>query len=93
MSFAIRWSPRAARDLAGIAQFIGEDSADQAQLVAASIYERLSALANFPNIGRKGRLAGTRELVLAPLPFIVVYRVAETTIDVVRILHGAQKWP
>jgi plasmid stabilization system protein ParE len=44
-------------------------------------------------MGRPGRVAGTRELALAPLPFIVVYRVREYRVEIARILHGAQRWP
>jgi len=44
-------------------------------------------------MGRAGRLAETRELALAPLPFIVVYRVKDDRVEIVRILHGAQRWP
>jgi hypothetical protein len=36
---------------------------------------------------------GTRELVMSPLPYIVVYDVREDATYVVRILHGAQQWP
>jgi hypothetical protein len=32
-------------------------------------------------------------LVVRPLPYIVVYQVSEDVVYVVRILHGAQKWP
>jgi toxin ParE1/3/4 len=35
---------------------------------------------------------GTRELVFAGLPFLAVYEVAEE-VQVLRILHGAQRWP
>jgi plasmid stabilization system protein ParE len=44
-------------------------------------------------MGRPRRVAGTRELALAPLPFIVVYRVKEDRVEIARILHGAQRWP
>ncbi|MBV9503785.1 MAG: type II toxin-antitoxin system RelE/ParE family toxin [Acidobacteriia bacterium] len=46
-----------------------------------------------PHRGRPGKKEGTRELVLTPLPYIVVYRIAGDAIYIVRILHGAQKWP
>jgi plasmid stabilization system protein ParE len=36
---------------------------------------------------------GTRELVLAPLPYIVVYRILKGAVEVARVLHGAQRWP
>ena len=47
----------------------------------------------FPNRGRTGRIAGTRELVFGPLPYIAVYRVTEDIVEILRIYHGAQDWP
>jgi addiction module RelE/StbE family toxin len=47
----------------------------------------------FPNRGRTGKKPGTRELVVRPLPYIVVYQVSGDVVYVARILHGAQKWP
>ena len=35
----------------------------------------------------------TRELVIAGLPYIAVYRSQPEVVEVLRILHGAQKWP
>jgi toxin ParE1/3/4 len=43
--------------------------------------------------GRAGRVPGTRELVIAGTPFIIPYRVAENTIQILRVLHGKRKWP
>jgi toxin ParE1/3/4 len=47
----------------------------------------------FPHRGRPGKKENTRELVLSPLPYIVVYRIAGDAVNILRILHGAQKWP
>jgi toxin ParE1/3/4 len=57
------------------------------------VYDAPTALLTSPHIGRPGKKKGTRELVLSPLPYIVVYRITGDVIHVVRILHGAQKWP
>jgi toxin ParE1/3/4 len=39
-------------------------------------------------------VAGTRELVISNTPFIAVYRLVGTErIEVLRLLHGAQRWP
>jgi len=57
------------------------------------IYNAPSELLTFPGRGRPGRRTGTRELVLSPLPYIVVYQIRGEVIDIVRILHGTQKWP
>ena len=98
----IRWSPQAADDLTRIVDFIRQDSTEAARRVAATeIYHRAGGLEGFPNRGRPGRVEGTRELpwrrflsyALAPLPFIVVYRVLEHGVEISNILHGAQRWP
>jgi toxin ParE1/3/4 len=42
-----------------------------------------------PNRGRNGRIAGTRELIFAPLPYIAVYRVKDDRVEILRIYHSA----
>ncbi len=91
----IRWSPDAAADLEGIIEYIERDSPVLAQRTGRAIYERLQMLGTFPHSGRHGRIEGTRELLLPPLPFIVVYRVRQHAgvVEIVNIIHGAQRWP
>jgi toxin ParE1/3/4 len=89
----IRWSPEAAADFAGIVEFIHEQNPSAAYRVANGLYESATSLESFPNRGRLGRVEGTRELVLSPLPFIVVYRVQHRTVEIARVLHGSQRWP
>jgi toxin ParE1/3/4 len=55
--------------------------------------EPSAPLTHFRTEGRPGRVEGTRELVLAPPPFVAVYEVLENEVQVVRILHGVQQWP
>ena len=61
--------------------------------MAETLYDGCSSLENFPYLGRKGRIAGTRELIYSGLPYIVVYRVHDQVIEILRIYHGAQDWP
>lgn len=91
----IRWSPEAADDLGQIVAYIRKDNPVAARRVAQSIYERVGTLADFPNLGRRGRVSSTRELSTAPLPFIIVYRVLvqAEAVEIVNIIHGAQRWP
>ncbi len=89
----IRWSPEAAEDLEHIVNRISRDNPQAARQVADVIYNRCATLENFPDRGRMGRIAGTRELVFAPLPYIVVYRVKPSVVEIVRIYHSAQNWP
>lgn len=89
----IRWSPEAAADFTAVIQYIRQDNSSAAFRVARSIYDAVAQLNTFPNRGRPGRINGTRELPLPRLPFVVVYRVRENTVEIVRLLHGAQQWP
>jgi len=44
-------------------------------------------------VGRTGQKKGTREMVIPGLPFLAVYRVRDELVEIIRILHGAQRWP
>jgi toxin ParE1/3/4 len=46
-----------------------------------------------PEAGRKGRVAKTRELVIARTPFVVAYRIKDETIEILRVFHGSRRWP
>jgi toxin ParE1/3/4 len=85
----VRWTEPTA-----ICDYIKEhDGAEAARKVALRIYERLSSLPQFPHVGRLGQKKGTRELVISGLPFLAVYRVRQDLVEIIRILHGAQRWP
>lgn len=89
----VRWSPEAFSDLARIVEHIRKHNRSAALAVAKTIYEGVSGLKTFPRRGRRGRVDGTRELVLPALPFVVIYRVTQNAVEVARVLHGAQRWP
>nr|WP_281415736.1 type II toxin-antitoxin system RelE/ParE family toxin [Pelotalea chapellei] len=57
------------------------------------IERQTSLLTTQPKMGRVGRVRGTRELVISRTPFIVVYRIEGKRIEILRFIHGAQKWP
>ena len=85
----LRWTEEAARDLERIAKYCFENTPDTAAELVLQLYKAPEALLIFPNRGRPGKI-GTRELVLTPLPYLIVYSVAGETVNIVRILHGAQ---
>jgi addiction module RelE/StbE family toxin len=89
----LRWTQEAANDLEHIADYLLTHAPDRAPELVRAVYDAPSALLTFPNRGRPGKKEGTRELVLTPLPYIVVYTVRGDVIFIVRILHGAQQWP
>ena len=56
------------------------------------IREAAHQLSQFPDSGRPGKVAGTRELVLPQWPYIVVYRVMSDEVQILRAFHAATDW-
>jgi len=86
----IRWTPEATSNLEQISLRIARDNPEAALRTVTIVFERIERLVTFPHGGRVRRDTGTRELVLALLPCIAVYRVMESTIEILHIRHGAQ---
>jgi toxin ParE1/3/4 len=59
------------------------------------IMDQVDNLFDHPEIGRVGRVFGTRELVINGTPFILVYRYKPQAqrVELIRLLHGSQQWP
>jgi len=90
----IRWTQPASQDLTQICDYLSnEDSRATARRIAIQIHERIQTLVEFPELGRPGRKAGTRELIVTGLPYLAIYRIKGGAIELLRILHGAQVWP
>jgi toxin ParE1/3/4 len=88
------WSPQAIDDLTALRAYIAEEDPAAAQRVAIRIVESVEMLLSAnPAIGRPGRVPGTRELVVPRTPFIVPYRLQGNTLQILRIFHGARRWP
>lgn len=93
MNRTLRWTRRALRRLDQIGARISRDNPAAAARVIARLVAVVDALADHPAMGRIGRLEGTRELVLADIPYIIPYRVTPAHIDILTIMHAAQQWP
>lgn len=61
--------------------------------VYAEIRNRSAELAQFPEVGRPGRVPGTRELVLVNYPYILPYRVRNDVVEILRVFHTSQRPP
>jgi toxin ParE1/3/4 len=86
----IRWTPAAADDLQSIKDYLTGRDPHLAQPTVIKLYQIARSLKKSPLRGRAGREEGTRELVCAPLPFIIVYRVKGGDVQILHIHHGAQ---
>ncbi len=90
----IEWTSLAQSDLKHIYAYIHEDDPQAAIAVLEAIRNAIRGqLKTSPLSGRTGRVKNTRELVVPKLPYIVAYRVGKSSIQIIRVLHGAQRWP
>lgn len=89
----LEWSQFAYADREAIFDYIEADSPQAAIAVDDRIRQQIEELIKFPEIGRPGRIDGTRELIIQRTPYIAVYRIAGKTTRILRLLHGAQMWP
>ena len=88
------WSAEAVEDLAALRAFIESDDPTAARRTALRIIEAIETLIpDNPQVGRPGRVPGTRELVIARTPYIAPYRVRGGAIEILRVFHGARRWP
>lgn len=90
---AIKWTRRAVKRLDEIGAFIAHENPNASGRVVLRIVTSVQTLATQPAIGRPGRIEGTRELVLADIPYIIAYRISVTKIDILTVMHASQRWP
>jgi toxin ParE1/3/4 len=89
----IEWLPEAARNLTAQLGWVAEHDAWAAIDMGDAIHAAVRRLASHPAFGRPGRVDGTRELVVVGTPYVVVYRIEASAVVILRVLHGAQRWP
>ena len=87
------WSRRAIRHLMNLRDYIEKDSAQNARMVSERILRAVDLLQTHPEIGRPGRVLGTRELIVPDTPYIIPYRVRGERLELISVFHGRQKWP
>jgi toxin ParE1/3/4 len=86
----IRWTLPATNNLQSIFEYIGADNEEAAHRMMERIGIAVERAAQMPYSARPGKRAGTRELVVAGTPYIVVYRILTEAIEILSVWHGAQ---
>jgi toxin ParE1/3/4 len=89
----VRWTRKALRSLDALAEYIAQDRPLAAERMAERIRDAVDLLTTNPDLGRAGRVHGTRELIVGGTPFIVPYRLREDVVEILTIFHAARKWP
>jgi toxin ParE1/3/4 len=80
-------------DMDELMTYIAKDNPEAATKVAGKIWETTRLLLKHPAMGKPGRVPDTREMVVAGTSYIVPYRVLDNEVQILRVLHGARKWP
>ncbi len=89
----VRWLRKALRNLDDEAAYIATDDRAAASLVVQRVIAAVEMLAEQPGLGRPGRVAGTRELVVLKTRYIVPYRVRADSVEVLRVFHTSRRLP
>lgn len=88
----VKWTRTALANLVAIVTYIEKDSPQRAKSFALEIRAKTNLLSNFPDAGRPGRVAGTREIIIHA-NYIVAYRARTGTVEILRVQHVARRWP
>ena len=87
------WSPRAIGHLAALRDYIARENPGAAARTATTLLAAVDRLAELPNLGRPGRVSGTRELVVPGTRHVIPYRVGGERLEIIAVFHGRQRWP
>ncbi len=89
----IVWTQLALQDLHQVRNYIAVDSPQAADETMKRIGEAVETLILHPNLGRLGRVRGTRELIVVGTPYLIPYRIKKTRIEILAVIHGSRRWP
>jgi len=87
------WTPLAISHLRSTHQHIARDNPAAAEKIIGRILDVAERLADYPSMGRSGRVEGTRELVIPGTPFIVTFRIRRNDLQILAVMHTSRKWP
>jgi toxin ParE1/3/4 len=87
------WRTEAMEDLEAARNYIAQDNPAAAERLFDRIMTTVDRLQDLPSMGRPGRVAGTRELVVPRTPYIVAYFITGDHLEIAAVLHGARQWP
>ena len=89
----LRWTDGAVEHLQSAHEYLEAENPGAAWDTVDRIMSAVERLERFPQMGRIGRVEGSRELVVTGTPFVVAYRVKGESVQVLGVLHAARKWP
>jgi toxin ParE1/3/4 len=88
----LRWTHPALADLVEAQNYIARDNPSAAEAVAQRVWDAAKRLCDNPEIGRRGLTHGTREWPVSQTPYLIVYRVKNDAVEILRVWHGRRNW-
>ncbi len=88
----IRFTPLAYKDIDSVYNYLAKDDSNIAQVALDRIENLIDHLIFHPELGKQGRVKGTRELIIPKVPFIVVYKVEDDFITIIAVIHVSKRW-
>ncbi|PTM40481.1 type II toxin-antitoxin system RelE/ParE family toxin [Bosea sp. 124] len=89
----VHWSSRALAEIDTIFAFVAAADRALAERLTFEIEARAAKMAEYPEMGRPGRVDGTREFVVTGTPYIIPYRVRDGRVEILAALHASREWP
>lgn len=89
----VRWLKKALQNLDSEFEYIAQEGPEAAERVCYQIEQPVVQLEQFPESGRRGRVRGTRKLIVNGTPYILPYKVRNNEVVILRVFHSSRKWP
>lgn len=91
--FEVLWLSEALLEKDAVIDYIATHSVVAALSINDAIDRQVGQLAEFPYLGKKGRVEGTFELVISSTPYVVSYRLYASEVQVLHVFHARRNWP
>ncbi|MFM0515469.1 type II toxin-antitoxin system RelE/ParE family toxin [Paraburkholderia sp. RL17-373-BIF-A] len=86
------WAPEAEQDRDDVWDYIAADNVSAAVRMDELFSEAVMQLADFPRMGKPGKISGTRDLIPHE-SYRIVYEIEGETVWVLALVHTARQWP
>ncbi|WP_183027416.1 type II toxin-antitoxin system RelE/ParE family toxin [Variovorax sp. UMC13] len=86
------WTRLAQEDRRAIREHIASDDPRAALAIDELFSAKAARLVHVPEMGKRGRVPETRELV-AHRSYVLIYAIKADQVQVLRVLHTARQWP
>jgi toxin ParE1/3/4 len=84
----IKWSPLSQKDLHEIIAYTKEEMGEiRAETIVITILKIVEKISSFPALGKEGIKHGTREFLIPKTSLVIIYRIEEVGVTILRIFH------